>query len=86
MSSCIEKQTPNYTIVEDHVDGWWSAACKELRVSGFGQTKSEAMDSVARSMQMTLAATAMLLKRDPTSVKHVAAIVRGKEHRVHQHV
>lgn len=47
-----------FTILVKNLDGWWSAVCPELCVSGFGKNKTAAIESVARAMRSTLLAQA----------------------------
>ena len=61
-----------YTIIVKNLDGWWSAVCKELCVSGFGPSEEEAIDAVARSVRSTLTAQASLLKRDHAGIRQIA--------------
>lgn len=63
-----------YTIVVKNLDGWWSAVCTELNVSGFGPTQDEAVKSVARSIRSTLAAQASMLQRDDSQIHTVADV------------
>lgn len=52
-----------YTIEVRNLDGWWSAICRELCVSGFGPSEKEAISSLIRSMRSTLMAQASSLKK-----------------------
>lgn len=61
-----------YTVVVKNLDGWWSAVCPELGVSGFGHSRDEAISAVARSMQSTLAAHAEALKIGIPATSHLA--------------
>lgn len=69
--------TKPYTIIVKNLDGWWSAVCKELCVSGFGPSESTAMESLARSMRSTLAAQAALLKKDSKGIERLATVQRA---------
>lgn len=68
-----------YKIILKNLDGWHSAVCPQLCVSGFGKTEKEAIDSVVRAMRSTLSAQASSLKKDTNNinmmadVEHVAA-------------
>lgn len=61
-----------YTIIVKNLDGWWSAVCKELCVSGFGPSEDEAINAVARSIRSTLTAQTSLLKRDDRGIRQIA--------------
>ena len=43
------------TLTVSDADGWFVAVCKELKVSGFGQSREDAIASLFRSMQSFLA-------------------------------
>lgn len=61
-----------YTIVVKNLDGWWSAVCPELCVSGFGNSKQEAIEALARSIQSTLKAQAKSIKKDKRNLLRMA--------------
>lgn len=63
-----------FTIIVKNLDGWWSAVCKELCVSGFGTTEQAAIESVATSIRSTLSAQASLLKRDRGNIRQLAEV------------
>ena len=63
-----------YTLVVKNMDGWWSAVCPELLVSGFGPSKEEAILSVARSMESKLKAQALSLAKDLNNVELMAQL------------
>jgi hypothetical protein len=64
-----------YTIIVKNLDGWWSAVCPQLCVSGFGNSEKEAINALIRSMQSTLEAQASSLKKDRNNVKRMAEIL-----------
>ena len=68
-----------YTIIVKNLDGWWSAVCKELCVSGFGPSEEEAINSVVRSIRSTLTAQAALLKRNLSGIRQIAEVHSEKE-------
>ena len=61
-----------FTITVKNLDGWWSAHCPELYVSGFGASKESAIESVVRSMESKLQAQANWLREDRRNVKRIA--------------
>lgn len=61
-----------YTIQVRNLDGWWSAVCKELCVSGFGPTEEEAVKAVVRSMSSTLEAQVSRLKSNVENIRSIA--------------
>lgn len=61
-----------YTIKVKNLDGWWSAFCAELHVSGFGGSKQEAIDAVVRSIRSTLSAQVSSLNRSRSNIERMA--------------
>jgi len=61
-----------YTIVVKNLDGWWSACCEELCVSGFGTSEQEAIDAVVRSIRSTLSAQVASLTVDNANIVRMA--------------
>jgi hypothetical protein len=63
-----------YQIVVKNLDGWYSAMCPQLCVSGFGSSRDEAIEALARSMGSTLEAQASSIKKDPKNVLRMAEL------------
>lgn len=61
-----------YTIIVKNLDGWFSAYCKELCVSGFGASEQEAIDGVVRSIRSTLTAQVTSLTTDNANIEQMA--------------
>ena len=55
-------------------DSWWCAVCPELGVSGFGNTKDDAVESVSRSIRSTLTARAHALRTNPEAISQLATL------------
>lgn len=53
-----------YTIIVKNLDGWWSAFCPQLDVSGFGASKDEAVEAVRVSMHSALVVRAHAIEAD----------------------
>ena len=67
----------SYTIKVKNLDGWWSAVCDELCVSGFGATREAAITAITRSMVSTLNAQARALHEDTHRINDIAEFVAG---------
>lgn len=61
-----------YTIIVKNLDGWWSACCPQLHVSGFGASKQQAINSVVTSIRSTLSAQVSSLREDQKNIKRMA--------------
>lgn len=72
MSLRKEPMKKPYKVIVKNLDGWWSAVCPELAVSGFGRSKTEAIQAVVRSMQSTLTVHAQALREGPKELRHLA--------------
>lgn len=66
-----------YTITVKNLDGWWSAVCDDLCVSGFGETRDAAITAVTRSIISTLNAQAQALRDDSHRINDLAEFVAG---------
>jgi hypothetical protein len=64
-----------FSIHVKKLDGWYSAVCPELCVSGFGESKEKAVDSVVRAMRSTLAAQAASLQKSTKNYTRMAQVV-----------
>jgi hypothetical protein len=69
--------TKPYTIIVKNLDGWWSAICKEICVSGFGPSEEKAIESLVLSMRSTLSAQAALLRNDSKGIERIATVERA---------
>ncbi len=61
-----------FKIIVKNLDGWWSAVCPQLCVSGFGKSEKAAIESVVRAMCSTLSAQASSLKEDTRNISRMA--------------